>query len=142
MRKKKITTQNQLSGKVNPIKLYTEFYVLSQTFIKALTNSPIDLVLKSIQGQLIVILKNIPSTPNACKGCGSQTSKPLPNEKGQLIYWFGAMKDTKDFKILTSALEIGFLTSTSELFPTEKLNVYDFYCSKCFEYIMDNNEPV
>lgn len=67
-----------------------------------------------------------------CKGCGTKESKPLLNNKGVPVYWFAALKGTKDFNILTSALEFSFISTMNPNYP-DKNEKFDFYCSDCFK---------
>lgn len=80
------------------------------------------------------------ATESKCKGCGSTKSYPLLDENNKKVYWFGAMKGTKDFGILNSSLEMSFLCTKKPKFPSNHMHKYDFYCSKCFDYILKMQE--
>lgn len=80
-----------------------------------------------------------------CKRCGTDHCSPLRRNdiSGIQAYWFASLKDTEDFLILMSNLQVKYFTSSKANFPSEKdlLEKWDWFCTDCY-LILENQKKI
>ena len=72
-----------------------------------------------------------------CKGCGTENPPEAIDENRRSVFWFGAVKGTRDFWVLMSTMRLKIMTVKSLSVPTNLSRQYDFYCIDC---LLDETE--